>query len=147
MAYLHRWETDPPSSWIASPLRHELIFFTIYGQNNIECSLIPRPSPPPDLHSGTQENRRGRNVWWPGSALRCRASAAGPPMFALCPQCFCSLSALFPRHLRTVTALKLSPHTVPAVFPQSFRTVPAAFPHCFRSSSLFCKCLPSTIDI
>ena len=57
------------------------------------------------------------------------ASAAGPPMFrivsAMFPQCFRSLSVLFPHHLRCVTALKLSPRTVPAVFPQSFRIVSA----------------------
>ena len=45
-------------------------------------------------------------------------SAAGP----LCPQCFRSPSALFPQHLRSVTALKLSPRTVSAVFPQPFRS-------------------------
>ena len=88
------------------------------------------------------------HVWWPSPTSRPQRDR---PCSALCPQCFRSLSALlFPQHLRSVTALKLSPHTVPAVFPQSFRTVPATFPRCFRSSRIFLnffKCLPSvTID-
>ena len=37
-------------------------FFTIYGQNNTEGSLVPGPSPALDLHSRTQGNCRGRDA-------------------------------------------------------------------------------------
>ena len=84
-----------------------------------------------------KQNYRLHELWWPSSALRRRVRSGT----ARVPHYVRNVS----EHLRSVTALKLSPRTVPAVFPQSFRTVPAAFPHCFRSSRIFlnfCKCLP-----